>query len=174
MWYVIQVKTGEENAALESIKLKVDSSLYKTAFIPYYEKKRKVQGEWKTLKHKLFPGYVIIDTEEEKLENVYEELKNIPKLTKLLSVGDKITPVTYEEEEFFKGLMDEDYMVRFSKGYIVGDEVNITEGALKNSIGRIKKIDRHKRIAKLQVKFCGRDTEIEVGLEIIEKIDKKG
>jgi transcriptional antiterminator NusG len=40
---------------------------------------------------------------------------------------------------------------------------------MMNWNGKVKKIDRHKRLAVLQVEFFGRLTDVTVGLEIVEK-----
>ena len=56
-----------------------------------------------------------------------------------------------------------------SKGLIVNDQVIIREGPLKGNEGLIKKIDRHKRRAYLELEMFGRTVETQVGLEIVEK-----
>ena len=60
--------------------------------------------------------------------------------------------------------------VEMSIGIIEGDRVHIFEGPLQGMEGLIRKIDRHKRMAYLEVEMFGRMVEMRVGLEIIEKI----
>ena len=57
-----------------------------------------------------------------------------------------------------------------SIGVIEGDTVHIFEGSLQGMEGLIRKIDRHKRMAYLEVEMFGRMVEMRAGLEIIEKI----
>ena len=49
----------------------------------------------------------------------------------------------------------------------------IQTGPLKGNEGLIKKIDRHKRKAWLELNLLGRTVETQVGLEIVEKREEK-
>ena len=57
-----------------------------------------------------------------------------------------------------------------SYGYIENDKIIINDGPMKNYEGIIKKIDRHKRKAVIEVEFFGRTMEVSVGVEIVSKI----
>ena len=47
MWYVMQVRTGsEENIQLQCQK-DISSDVLEDCFIPYYEEKKNIKGEWK-------------------------------------------------------------------------------------------------------------------------------
>lgn len=60
-------------------------------------------------------------------------------------------------------------MVDMSCGVIENDKIIITDGPLMNLEGYITKIDRHKRIAYVDVELLGKITRVQVGLEIISK-----
>ena len=63
MWYVVQVRTGtEENIRIQCQK-RIPETILQRCFIPYYEEKKRMRGEWVTLKKVLFPGYVFMVTE---------------------------------------------------------------------------------------------------------------
>ena len=64
--------------------------------------------------------------------------------------------------------------MEMSVGYIEGDACTVTSGPMQGFTGVIKKIDRHKKIAVLEVEFFGRNTEVTVGLEIISKTEELG
>ena len=49
------------------------------------------------------------------------------------------------------------------------DKITILSGPLKNMEGCIKKIDLHRRIAKVEVNFMNRKTVIHLGIEMVEK-----
>ena len=51
------------------------------------------------------------------------------------------------------------------------DEITILSGPLKNMEGYIKKIDLHRRIAKVEVDFMNRKTVIHLGIEMVGKKD---
>ena len=56
-----------------------------------------------------------------------------------------------------------------AEGIIENDQVIITRGPLKGHEGLIKKIDRHKRKAYLEMEMFGRKLETQVGLEVVVK-----
>lgn len=167
MWYVMQVRTGlEENICLQC-KKNISSKTLKECFIPYYEEKRRIKGEWKILRKVLFPGYVILDSE--KLDKLYLDLKQISGLTHLLGTGREVVPLTEEEVKLLKDFGGKEQVVYLSEGIIENSRVIITSGPLKGKEGYIKKIDRHKRKAYLDVTIFGRIQKIQVGLEILSK-----
>ena len=60
-------------------------------------------------------------------------------------------------------------MIEMSEGVIEGDQVRITKGPLRHHEGWIKKINRHKRLAYLEIEMFGRTLEAKVGLGIVRK-----
>lgn len=167
MWYVIQVRTGaEENIRLQC-EAKIPQDVMERCFIPYYEERRRIRGEWMTLKKILFPGYVFLITE--KIEELYMQLKKVTGLTKLLGAGDDIIPLTEAETEFLQRFGGEKQIVEMSEGIIEHSQVRILSGPLMGIEGQIRKIDRHKRKAWLEVEMFGRIQRVEVGLEVAMK-----
>nr|MCR5625447.1 antiterminator LoaP [Lachnospiraceae bacterium] len=170
MWYVIQVLTGEENNTILEFNHFIPKNLYRNIFCPLYESLRKTQKGWIKVKKKLFPGYLFIDMDEENVTGMCDALKTLVKKTRFLKNTDTILPIYEDEQNYLMAIMNEDYCVSVSKGYIIGDKVCIISGGLKNFNGKIKKIDRHKRSAELDVFLYGHITRISVSLEIIQKI----
>ena len=59
MYYVVQVKTGKEQKAIEDIlKNKPDNDPDFDVFAPYRKTQRKFHGEWKEIIERCFPGYI--------------------------------------------------------------------------------------------------------------------
>lgn len=168
MWYVVQVRTGaEENIRIQCQK-RIPETILTRCFIPYYEEKKRIRGEWVTQKKVLFPGYVFMITED--LEELYLQLRDVTGLTRLLGTGDEIVPLTSEEEEFLRRMGGEEQVVRMSEGIIEGEKVHVTDGPLQGMEGYIRKIDRHKRKAYLEISMFGRIQSVQIGLEIVKKI----
>lgn len=169
MWYVVQVRTGaEENIRLQCQK-NVSEAALTSCFIPYYEEKKRIRGEWTLQQKVLFPGYVFVVTD--RLEELYEQLKNVIGLTKMLKTDEDIVPLTEEEIRFLKKFGGEEQVVRVSEGVIENSRVVVRSGPLMGQEGCIRKIDRHKRKAYLEIPLFGRVQQVEVGLEIVEKIE---
>lgn len=94
-------------------------------------------------------------------------------MTKMLGIGDEIVALTPQEIEFILRFCGEDDIAEISEGVIENDQVHILSGPLMGLEGAIRKIDRHKRKAWLEMEMFGRRQQIEIGLEIIKKIESK-
>lgn len=167
MWYVIQVSTGKEEQILKMINEYGVQRYLKECFIPKYERRRKYLGQWHQEEAVLFPGYIFIISEEAK--ELYLALKQIPELTKLLGIGEKWTPMSKEDVAIIEALSGKERLVKHSEGYIAGSKVTITDGPLVGMEAMIRKIDRHKRKAFLEIPMLGRMLTVQVGLEIVTK-----
>lgn len=167
MWYVVQVRTGmEENIRIQCERL-IDKRIMEKCFIPYYQEKKKYEGTWHTLERVLFPGYVFMITDY--MEELYESLKTIIGLTKVIGTGREIVPLTEEEIHLLLRLWNEQQMVEMSVGQIIDGKIEIMDGPLAGMEEYIKKIDRHKRKAWLELELFGRTVTMLVGLEVISK-----
>jgi transcriptional antiterminator NusG len=154
MWYVVQVRVGmEENIKLQCQK-RVSSEVLERCFILYSEEKKKVQGKWVTQKHIVFSGYVFMITE--KVDELFLQLKSVNGLSKLIGAGDDIVPLNEGEVALLRRLG--------------GEEQVVISGSLEGMEGFIKKIDRHKRKAWLELEILGDLRRVEVGLEVVKKI----
>ncbi len=81
----------------------------------------------------------------------------------------RFCPLTADERDWFLAFSDAAHVVRMSEGVIEGDTVRVTRGPLMGREGLIRKIDRHKRRAYLEVTMFGRTVPASVGLEIVRK-----
>ena len=168
VWYVMQVRTGtEENIRCQCQRL-ISSNVLERCFIPYYQQKKRFQGEWHIQERILFPGYVFLIAEN--LEQLAENLRKITGMTRLLGTGDEIIPLSQEEVELLLKLGKEEQLVAMSTGIIENDQVRILTGPLQGMEGYIRKINRHKRKAWVSIEMFGRSVDMEVGLEIISKV----
>ena len=168
MWYVIQVHTGTEEKICYQCEKMIDGSILERCFIPRFQQKKRFLGEWHLKNEILFPGYVFLITDH--LDALVESLKQVSGMTKLLKTGEEITPLSQAEVDLLQKLGSEKQEVQMSTGIIEGDMVYIFDGPLQGLEGQIRKIDRHKRIAYLEIVMFGRKVDMRAGLEIIEKI----
>jgi len=168
MWYVIQVASGQEKATLELVEHFVDGKTLKEAFIPQREVMRHRNGEWAKTHEILFPGYLFVITKNP--DELFAQLMKVPAFTRLLGSDDAFVPLTHEEVNFITAFAGEDHIVEMSEGIIEGDEIRILKGPLRDKDAIIKKIDRHKRVAYVQMFILGRETSVKLGLEIVRKV----
>ena len=167
-WYVIQVKTGNEEKIKDICQRLISKDVLQECFIPKTKRVRKVRGIFYEREEILFKGYVFMITDA--IDDLYQCLKLIPELTKVLgNDGSNILPILKEEVIFLLKFGKQDHIVDMSKGYIIGSKIMILTGPLVGNEGIIRKIDRHKRIAYIEVKLIDQITTVKVGLEIISK-----
>ena len=167
-WYVVQVRSGREEKIINACHLYVDASALEECFLPRFQRMKKIRGQWQEVEEVLFPGYLFFISDD--VTKLYQELKKIPDLTKLLGKREQeFFPLPEEEVAFLKSFGKEDHVVDLSIGYIEGEKIMVTSGPMKGKEGLIRKIDRHKRLAFIEVEFLGELRSAKVGLEIISK-----
>lgn len=167
-WYVIQVRTGTEDKIVKACELLIAKECLEECFIPRYTRVKKIRGFWIEVEEKLFPGYVFMISND--VARLFQELKRIPDLTKMLGkYENEVYPLNEDEVVFLKSFGKEEHVVDMSVGYIEGDKIRVTSGPMMGKEGLIKKVDRHKRLAFIEVEFFGKITSAKVGLEIIQK-----
>jgi len=176
-WVILFARTGSE----EKLRGILEENLNADEFLPFVPVKvmpYRRKGVVQEVRKPLFPGYVFIQTGIEpgliavRLEGA---LKSIGRKNKdvysILHYGDVESDVVVREEErlHWERLFDEGFCVKGSVGFIVGDTVRVTSGALMGIESRIKKINRHNREAVVEMKIMGAVREVSLMLEIVEK-----
>lgn len=167
-WYAVQVKTGKEQATANLCRAIVNGEILMKSFIPRYERMKRYRGNWHKEQLPMFPGYIFLATE--RVDELFQDLKLVPELTKILGDGSEFVPIKDEEKALLQRLGNEMYVMEMSIGYLVGERVIILSGPMKGMEGMIKRIDRHKRLAVLNVEMFGRWVDVMVGVEIVERI----
>jgi len=183
MWYVVWVRTGQEEKVLtlcnkmlrdkEEEAKEGDSGeknlkAYEQCFLPKYERTRKLDGKWVTHEEVLFPGYLFFISDH--IDELVRQLKGIPECTKVLGDGQEPIPLYPHEIEFLQKYTNENKVFEMSLGFLEGDKLVVTEGPLKDYQGKIVHIDRHKRLATLEMEFFGRVVKMKVGVEVVRKV----
>ena len=169
MWYAIWTSTGSERKLCAWINDFISETLYDDCFVPLVEQNRKVKGEWKTAKKPLFPGYLFVKTDEDRIDRFSQKLKRSELFAVILSTDGDFTPVSKEETYLIDNAYGNDGKLGSSIGMIDGDKIKILSGPLIGLEGAIRHINRHKRTATIELIMFGRTSWINIGLEIISK-----
>lgn len=168
---MIWTLTGKEEIVKEEILVQIGQENKDKIHILTRDRKQKYRGEWQSRKEKLFPGYLFMDLEASQVEPVRQILRKATEHAKVLKTGDELYPIHAQEEQFLRRLTRDTTNVAVSVGVIEGDQIIVKEGPLIGMEGMIKRIDRHKRMAVLEVELFNRVSEVKVGLEIVEKVE---
>ncbi len=166
--YVLQVIGGQESRVSEMISSCVSSGVVRECFIPRYEAMHRVRGAWRRRTEMLVPGYLFVDCDDAGV--LSEQLRRVPAFTRLLGNDNTFIPLDAEEASWLNAFTDiGDRVVKMSEGVIEGDKVIVLNGPLMGHEGMISKVDRHRRIAHLDVRILGRIKTVKIGLEIVNK-----
>ena len=134
------------------------------AFIPKME--RYIRSKDKIVIDNMFPGYLFIKTEMKQIEfDTFLLLMNeqrdgiIRELKK-----DDVSALTDKEIYLLKLLLNNQYVLKMSKGYKVNGKTVVIEGPLKMLEKHIISVDKKSHEAVLNTKFLNR--KIKAGIEM--------
>ncbi len=166
MWYVIQTLSGQEEGTADVIRKIICHDLVRECFVPKRERMKKFQGTWNKVEEVLFPGYAFVVSDRP--EELYRELKKVPKLTKLLGrEKDFFFSLSEKEERLVRGMGDRNHRTHLSQIELAeGKTIRVTSGPLKGYEGNIVKMNLHKREVTVKVEFMGRDVELKMGIRL--------
>ena len=169
-WYVVHTYSGYENKVKDNLEKAVENngmqSLIQEVIVPTEEVVEIRNGKKVTTQHKTFPGYVLVRmiiTNES-----WYVVRNTRGVTGFVGPESKPIPLTAQEL---------DNMLNCSTGatklnLAVGEEVRIKSGPLENFTGVVEEIDALRQKLRVKVKmFLGREMQIEVDLDQVEKIN---
>lgn len=169
--YVMQVLTGREQATIDALERMLGRGRRFELFAPRFRYQKKIRGVWQDVDELLTPGYVYVRTSMLDIDELAQQVRRAPAFARVLAQDGKIIPLSADEERWLQALAGagEGHVVEPSYGFIEGDQVVITEGPLVGFEAQIKKLDRHKRLAYVEVHLMGRTKLIKVGAEIVRK-----
>lgn len=166
MWYAVWVRTGQEEKVRETCRKRLaEADAFEECFLPKYERPWKEHGKWIKKEEVLFPGYLFFVAQDSQKLNT--ALRNVPEFTKLLGDEEGAIALYPQEVEFLEKHINDQKVFEMSIGEIIGQELVIREGPMKDLTGKVVFLDRHKRIAVLEVEFFGRTVKMKVGMEIV-------
>ncbi len=167
MWYVIQVRSGDEETVKSYISELQDKGTYSNIFIPLYEEVRRSHGKNRITFKKMFPGYLFLETSTP--GDFYDTLRKIPKFKRLLSFKEDddsrfFVPVGKDDEDFLTSLLNDGIM---HVSYISMKNHRYIEkvvGPLAKYRNHISKLDIPHRRAIVETEMFGKHRRIRFGL----------
>jgi transcriptional antiterminator NusG len=166
-WYVTFVETGKEEVVQKWLDHYFDQKTQRN-MVPKRRLIEKKDGKSYPVIKKLFPGYVFICTDMN--PEKYRIIKNIPNIIRFLSTGAYYSSIDDSEMSVILRLVGDD-IIGCSKILVDNSKILVKEGCLYGMEGIIKKVDKHKNRAKIQLDFMGEPRTVDVGVEIIYKLD---
>ena len=177
MYYVVQVKTGKEQQAIEDIlKNKPDDPDF-DVFAPYRISIRKYKGVERQVIERCFPGYVFVETNN--VQDLFVQLYWTPGFTKLLgreADTNNFVPLDKDEARMI------DILYSRNNGRITqisnievreGEMIRVLDGPLMGLETKIKKVNLHKRKVTIEYVMCGRLVTSDIAINIVTNIINK-
>lgn len=168
MWYVIQVQARHEAAVIEKCRERNVLLPGENVFTIFSERMVKERGEWKKKTAPAFQKYVFAETED--TDGFRIRLKKVQELAKMLGVDNSIVPIYPEEQEMLQKLGGEEHIIRYSEGYMLGEKLVVTDGPMKGMEGIVKWVDRHQRLAGIELFLLGRQVIVKMGVGVLKKV----
>jgi len=170
-WYALRVVAGKERKAMENLEFELDvnnMNKYVANLLLPMEREYKIKNGKKTSRDRLtFPGYLLFEA------TLIGELPRIVRRTNFIIefTGDnygKPAPLRQFEVDRIIGKIEEEKDIT-NIPYIVGETVDIIDGAFATFKGEITEIDEVKELISLNVTIFGRETPVTLSYLQVDK-----
>lgn len=172
-WYAIFVETGKEETVCNRIIELLNQEKFEDEYellVPKRNMQERHQGKFVEVTLKMFPGYVLVRSNN--IDEFFRRTRNCNYLYRFLKLENDFQKIRLEEIANIIYLLDDDGVIGASNVSIENDIVKVISGPLCNYTGFIKKIDKHKRRAKVLFKFNGQDHYIDLSINFVRRVSE--
>ncbi|HLD27016.1 MAG TPA: transcription termination/antitermination protein NusG [Patescibacteria group bacterium] len=170
-WYVVHTQSGFEAKAKKGLEQRTKSLGYENKIFDIVIPLRDVvvikKGKKKTVKEKVFPGYLLIKMVFD--DDSWLVVRTTQGITGFVGAGTKPTPISEKEVEAIKKFVEQEEP-KFKAKFSVGEAVKITDGPFSDFIGSIESIDESRGKLKVLVSIFERETPIELDFLQVAKL----
>ena len=167
-WFVVHTYSGYENKVKANIEKTIENRQLQDQIlevtVPMEEAFEMKNGVKKQVSRKMFPGYVLLHMIMN--DDTWYVVRNTRGVTGFVGPGSKPVPLT-EEEMKNLGINMPKVVVDFA----VGDNVMVTSGVWKDTIGVVKGVNESKQCITINVDMFGRETPVEINFSEVKKMD---
>lgn len=172
-WLVLQTLVGQELRVAERLQ---------RHFLPENEvarprRKLKIrrQGEYLDSEKTLFPGYLFFRGHcddaaqfEERILRLTRARRELPGMIKILGQGRRPVPIYEHEAQLIWAMMDATETIDYSQACYENARVRIVGGPLLGREGIIRKLNRRKGRATVEMQLFGSVNHTDLGVEFLE------
>lgn len=170
-WYVLHTYSGYEENVSRNLKQRIESMDMEDkifdVLIPTETKIKIKNGKRKTVREKIFPGYILVSMIVN--DDSWYVVRNTPNVTGFVGTGTTPTPISEKEVKNLQKRMGVEEPL-FKIDVSIGSAVKITDGPFKDYDGKVSDIDEAKGKVKVLVSMFGRETPVELDFLQIKKI----
>ncbi len=170
-WYVAQVYAGYEETVQKDLLRRIketDDQRFGQVLVPSVRLKSFFMVDAEEQDERLFPGYILIEMELD--QATLNMVTSTPKVLKFLG-GEVPAPLTEKEVERMLAQVKGGVVVTASvkSEFVVGSEIDITEGPFSGFVGIVDKIDEEGERLTVMVSIFGRLTPVELTFDQVKK-----
>ncbi len=171
-WYVVQIYAGYEDVITTDLSRRIKEQGLDDIFGEILSASTKARNilrvaEKQVKEQQLFPGYLLIE-----MESVPEAIRLIettPRIIRFLG-GKQPTPLTQKEvERVMAQISGEVVLEQKESEFVIGSEIEITEGPFSGFVGFVEEIDEDNERLKIMVSIFGRMTPVKLGFEQVKR-----
>lgn len=166
-WYVVHTYSGYENKVKANIEKTIENRHLEDQIlevrVPMQDVVEMKDGASRQVQKKMFPGYVLINMIMN--DDTWYVVRNTRGVTGFVGPGSKPVPLTDEEMRPL-GIHSESVQIDFAEG----DNVVVTGGVWKDTVGVIQTINENKQSVTINVDLFGRETPVEISFTEIRKM----
>lgn len=170
-WYVVHTYSGHESKVAETLKQRAKtlnlSDKIIQVLIPTQEKIQIKRGERKTIREKIFPGYMLVYLEL--TDDSWLAVRTTQGVTGFVGIGNKPTALPKHEVEAIQKYISQS-APQYKAEFVEGEAVKITDGPFNDFLGSVQSIDESKGKVEVLVSIFGRETPVELDFLQVEKI----
>ena len=166
-WYVVHTYSVYENKVKANIEKTIENRHREDQIlevrVPMQDVVELKDGASRQVQKKMFPGYVLINMVMN--DDTWYVVRNTRGVTGFVGPGSKPVPLT-EEEMRPLGVQSDSVQIDFAEG----DNVVVTGGVWKDTVGVIQAINENKQSVTINVDLFGRETPVEISFTEIKKM----
>ncbi|MBQ9700928.1 MAG: transcription termination/antitermination factor NusG [Lachnospiraceae bacterium] len=167
-WFVVHTYSGYENKVKANIEKTIENRQLQDQIlevsVPMEEGFEVKNGVKKQVSRKMFPGYVLVHMIMN--DDTWYVVRNTRGVTGFVGPGSKPVPLT-ETEMKNLGINTPKVVIDLA----VGDNIVVTDGVWKDTVGVIKAVNEGKQSVTINVDMFGRETPVEIGFGEVKKIE---
>jgi len=169
-WYVVHTYSGYEDKVKSYIENTIVNRHLENKIIevrvPVQDVMEYRDGSKKTVRRKLFPGYVLINMDMD--DETWYVVRNTRGVTGFVGPGSKPVPLSDAEIKPL-GIKTESTM---KVDFGVGDTIAVVSGVWRDTIGAVQRMDFSKQTATINVELFGRETPVEISFAEVRKMER--
>ena len=156
--YCVFCKTGSENVIARRVN---ELNINVKAISPVRVLQERYKRKWIQRERLLIPGYVFVYVKKEISLN---EFINVTGAYKFLEYQTGKRELIGSDYEYASWVYRHNGRIEPSKALVEGDIIKVIDGPLKDGIGTIFKLDRHKRRAWVEFDFYGKAHKVSLSV----------